>query len=299
MTDAMPTSPVSDVPPAHHLLAMMFGHVQTHLLRVAAQLRLADLLQGGPKPLAALAEATGTDAAALARVLGALTALGLVVETEAQQFISTPLGDLLRSDTPDSLRSYALLIGSEWLTRPWPSLLESVQTGTSAFAQVFGMPLYAYLQHHPEAAAVFDDALTAISQQEALALREAYDFAAVRTLVDVGGGVGSCWQRCCKPIRRCEACCSIARRLWPGPRRCSSPPWPAVGVRSRAEIFSTPSLRGAICIYSNAFCRRSTMRKRRPSSGTVGRPWRQGGASSWRTRIRRRSMAASLIWACW
>jgi O-methyltransferase len=37
---------------------------------------------------------------------------------------------------------------------------------------------------------VFDDALTSISQQEARALLEAYDFAAVRTLVDVGGGRG-------------------------------------------------------------------------------------------------------------
>jgi hypothetical protein len=62
--------------------------------------------------------------------------------------------------------------------------------GTSAFEQVFGMPLYEYMQQHADAAAVFNDALTSISQQEAIALREAYDFSAVRTLVDVGGGCG-------------------------------------------------------------------------------------------------------------
>lgn len=190
MTNAMPAPHSPDVPPAHHLLAMMFGNVQTQLIRVAAQLRIADLLKDGPKPIAALAEATGTDASALARVMRALTDLGLVVETATRQFTCTPLGELLRSDTPDSLRSYALLVGSEWLTRPWPNLLQSLQMGTSAFEQVFGMPLYEYMQQHADAATVFNDALTSISQQEAIALREAYDFSAVRTLVDVGGGRG-------------------------------------------------------------------------------------------------------------
>lgn len=74
MTNTMTAAPAPDVPPAHHLLAMMFGHAQTHLICVAAQLRLADSLQGGPQPLAALAQTTGTDAAALARVLQALFA---------------------------------------------------------------------------------------------------------------------------------------------------------------------------------------------------------------------------------
>jgi hypothetical protein len=190
MTNILSVSHSPDIPPAHHLLAMMFGTVQTQLIRVAAQLRIADLLKDGPKSIATLAEATCTDASALARVMRALTALGLVLETETDQFTCTPVGELLRSDTPDSLRSYTLLVGSEWLTRPWPNLLQGVQTGTSAFEQVFGAPLYEYLQYHPDAAAVFNDALTSISQQEALALREVYDFSAVRTLVDVGGGRG-------------------------------------------------------------------------------------------------------------
>ena len=80
MTNAMPASPAPDVSRAHHLLALMFGHVQTHLIRVAAQLRIADLLQDGPQPLAVLAEATSTDTSVLARVMRALTDLGLVAE---------------------------------------------------------------------------------------------------------------------------------------------------------------------------------------------------------------------------
>ena len=68
MTNAMPASLAPDVSRAHHLLALIFGHVQTHLMRVAARLRLADLLQDGTQPLAVLAEATSTDTSTLARV---------------------------------------------------------------------------------------------------------------------------------------------------------------------------------------------------------------------------------------
>jgi hypothetical protein len=59
MTNAIPASHSSDVPPAHHLLALMFGTVQTQLVRVAAQLRIADHLKDGPQPIVALVTATG------------------------------------------------------------------------------------------------------------------------------------------------------------------------------------------------------------------------------------------------
>jgi len=80
MTNAMPASLAPDVSRAHHLLALIFGHVQTHLMGVAARLRLADLLQDGPQPLAVLAEATSADTSTLARVMQARTDLGLVAE---------------------------------------------------------------------------------------------------------------------------------------------------------------------------------------------------------------------------
>jgi hypothetical protein len=73
MTNAMPVSLAPDVSRAHHLLALIFGHVQTHLIHVVARLRLADLLQEGPRSLAVLAEATSTDTSTLARVMQALT----------------------------------------------------------------------------------------------------------------------------------------------------------------------------------------------------------------------------------
>ena len=80
MTNGIPASPAPDVSRAHHLLALRFGHGQTYLIRVAARLRIADLLQDGPQPLAVLAEATSIDTSTLARVMQARTDLDLVAE---------------------------------------------------------------------------------------------------------------------------------------------------------------------------------------------------------------------------
>ncbi|MGE3542108.1 MAG: methyltransferase dimerization domain-containing protein [Candidatus Tectimicrobiota bacterium] len=138
MTHVPPAPPALAVPLAHPLLAMMLSAAQSQLLRVAAELGIADLVREGPKTVAELAAATGTQVAALARIMRALTALELVAETAPQQYTCTPLGTLLQADSPASLRGYALLFGSPLLFQLWPQLLHSVHTGTSGFAHLLG-----------------------------------------------------------------------------------------------------------------------------------------------------------------
>jgi hypothetical protein len=106
----------------------MLGAAQTQLLSVVAQLRLADLVHAGTTSLADLAAATGTAVPVLSHVMHALSRLGLFVKTAPQQFACTPVGALLQSDTPDSLREYAIHFGHPVLFRTWPHLLHSVHT---------------------------------------------------------------------------------------------------------------------------------------------------------------------------
>ena len=54
-----------------------------------------------------------------------------------------------------------------------------------------GMSFFDYLTQHPAAGRNFDVAMNLINQGEPEAVAESYDFAGVRTLVDVGGGNGS------------------------------------------------------------------------------------------------------------
>lgn len=173
------------------LLHMATGCWVSQALYVAAKLGIADLLHERPQSCASLAEATQMHAGALYRVLRALASVGVFAEHEEGRFSLTPLADLLRTDAPGSLRAFAIMLGAPEHWRAWEGVLHSVRTGQPAFDHVFGSPLFQYFSTHPEAARIFDDAMTSRSGQENTAIVAAYDFAATQTVVDVGGGQGT------------------------------------------------------------------------------------------------------------
>jgi hypothetical protein len=63
-------------------------------------------------------------------------------------------------------------------------------TGKPAFQYVHGQTLFEYLNEHPDAGGIFNQAMTAYSEQEIAAILGAYDFSCVSRDVDVGGGHG-------------------------------------------------------------------------------------------------------------
>src|SRR5262245_21206532 len=81
----------------------------------------------------------------------------------------------LRSDAPDSIHDYILLVGEEWYSGPSEHLLHSVQTGRPAFERVHGADFFTFLARDPAAAAVFDAAMTSRSAQENDAIAAACD----------------------------------------------------------------------------------------------------------------------------
>jgi len=173
------------------LIHMVTGCWLSQALYGAAKLGIADLLQEGPQACTRLAEATQTHAGALYRVLRALASVGVFIEDEDGRFSLTPLAEPLCTDAPGSLRAFAIMLGAPEHWRAWEGILHSVRTGQPAFDQVFDMPLFQYFATHPEAARIFDEAMTSRGGQDNAAIVAAYDFAAAHTVVDVGGGQGT------------------------------------------------------------------------------------------------------------
>ncbi|MBY0528494.1 MAG: methyltransferase [Gemmataceae bacterium] len=176
--------------PQEQMGRLLTGHWLGQAVYVAAKLKIADLLKDGPRSAAELAAATATHAASLYRLLRALASLGIFVEQGDGRFALTPLAECLRADAPGSQRSLALMIGEEQY-RAWGELLYSVQTGKTAFDKVFGMPIFDYLSKHEEQAKTFDAAMVGVHGRETAAMLDAYDFAGIGVLADVGGGNGS------------------------------------------------------------------------------------------------------------
>jgi hypothetical protein len=170
---------------------MTNGYQVSQAIHVVATLGIADLLKDGPRSADDLAEATGTHALALYRILRALASVGIFAEETDGRFGLTPLAEHLRSDVPGSLRSWAILMGRPYLFTAWGHLLHSVKTGEPAFPEVYGMTAWEYRAAHPEESVIFDAAMTGLSLAEAEAVVRSYDFSGIGVLVDVGGGKGA------------------------------------------------------------------------------------------------------------
>jgi O-methyltransferase domain len=106
-------------------------------------------------------------------------------------FRLTPAAGHLCSQTPGSLRAFAVMLGEQEHWRPWGEILHSVRTGQPAFDHVFGVSRFEYFADHPDDARTFSDAMTSRASEENDAIIAAYDFSTFKSITDVGGGEGS------------------------------------------------------------------------------------------------------------
>ncbi len=172
------------------MLDLIIGYWVSQLVFVAAKLGLADLLAEGSRTPVELAKATGTEVSSLKRVLRALASVGVFAERTGGRFALTPLAATLRSDRPDSMRDFALMMIEGYNWEPWQRLLDGVRTSEIPFHNVHGMKVFEYLGKHPEHAEVFSRSMASLSGTENIAIAAACDFSKLGTLADVGGAQG-------------------------------------------------------------------------------------------------------------
>ncbi len=176
--------------PVERLFQAANGYMISAALSVAAKLKIADLLAEGPRSVADLAAATGSNEEALYRVLRALVSVGFFTAPGPRTFASSPETDLLRSDVPGSVRPMVLWMTNALHFQVWSEMSYSVETGKPAVDMLYGKPCFEALGALPEVAREFNDAMTCFSASSAPALLEAHDFTGTHTLMDVAGGHG-------------------------------------------------------------------------------------------------------------
>lgn len=175
---------------AVRLWRLITGSWVTQAIYVAAELRLPDLLSKGPQTSQALAGATGSDEPSLRRFLRALTTIELCRELEDGSFELRELGSYLTSDSPQSLRSWAIYVGGyQWPI--WGHLLDSVKTGKSARELLTGHKMFEHLEQDPSVAKIFNEGMVELTRLIANGVVNHYDFSSTRRIMDVGGGYGA------------------------------------------------------------------------------------------------------------
>ena len=184
MTEPMP------LPPPFQLSRMITSYWVPQSIYAAAALGIADALAGGPMQSRDVAREVDADPDALHRLMRALVALELCTVTDDGAFELTTLGACLRRDSKDSVRAWALLLGSEQHWHAWGRLVECIKTGRSVPA-LDGRDTWVEPSGDPAASDEFNQSMVQLTRHIAGAVAVSYDFSAFGTIADVGGGFGA------------------------------------------------------------------------------------------------------------
>ncbi|HZF89574.1 methyltransferase [Streptomyces sp.] len=157
-----------------------------HVLRIAVELAVADVLGDGALGADEIAEAVGAEPDALYRLLRALASVGVLTEEGGHIFRLTPAGHRLRAGVPGSVRTSLLNVESQ---RAWLHGIDTFRTGRSVFDGRHG-GFFA----HKDADSASDRAFLQRMRERAARLYPRFatgtDWSESHTVMDIGGGDG-------------------------------------------------------------------------------------------------------------
>jgi DNA-binding MarR family transcriptional regulator len=173
---------------AQGVLRLLAGKWIAAAVGTAAELGIADALyEQGARSCDDLAGELGCDAQSLGRLLRVLAVEGLL-ERDADGYRLTELGEALHSD---ALRDLAVYTVSPFVWTPWGQLSRAIREGEAAFDLTHGVELFSYLDQNPSDGELYQAAVDAFTRHESQALKDAFSFADVSSVVDVGGGLAT------------------------------------------------------------------------------------------------------------
>lgn len=182
--DRSPT-PVSTRSAEDILWDFLRGALMTRAVGLVADLRVADALGNGPRPIDELAREAGADPDRLRRVLRALASDGMFAEVEPGVFENTEASAVLARG--DGWGDFAHLFGGIWHRAV--GALDATDS-VPAFEREFGDEFWTWLAKHPGERAVFDRAMVQNWKVRAERLSQ-IEWLGEEIVVDVGGGNGS------------------------------------------------------------------------------------------------------------
>ena len=174
---------MSNRAPGSALWDALRGALVTRALGIVADLRIAERLADGPRPVSALAEETGADPDVLQRLLRALASDGIFAEEEPGVFRNTDVSEQLLEE---GWAAFAHFFGGVW-----HQAVGSLDTsGRAAWPERYDTDFWSWLGAHPRERALFDSAMQQ-GKVDRAARFDRVEWRDGETVVDVGGGNGS------------------------------------------------------------------------------------------------------------
>lgn len=163
----------------------------SHAISAIVQHKIPDLFIDKPMHIDELSRTSGLHAPSLYRVMRALAANGIFVETRIGEFKQNDVSLLLKSDGADSWAAMAQMWNHPSCIQAWLSFPKCLEDGRSGIEHAFGKPLYEHLDETEGATKAFADAMISNSAQASGSIAHTFPFDKFKSVMDLGGGLGT------------------------------------------------------------------------------------------------------------
>ncbi|XP_038713006.1 (R,S)-reticuline 7-O-methyltransferase-like [Tripterygium wilfordii] len=184
---------------------LMYASADAMALKCAVELGIPDIIHSHGRPISLSKIASGINSKNLnldylERVMGYLVRKRVFCTTHQHQKLETQTQTLygltsiskwLVRDTDLSLNNMVKMHTHPWILSPWSCIAQCVRDDGVAFTKYHGVEMWDFASQNPEFNSLFNDAMACTSKIVMTALLSKYKgFDSVKTLVDVGGGIG-------------------------------------------------------------------------------------------------------------
>jgi hypothetical protein len=180
---------MTETDPFELLQQIAGGYCLSRTIHVLAELNIADALEDRSLTAVELARSTGANPDALYRLLRLASAHG-IFRLEGDRFSHSDASRMLRSDHPQSMRSFARMFGLAINWGAFAELEHSARTGRPAMEKTLSEGFWNYLARNPEANSIFNATMLAKAQGQIPAIVNSYDFSQFELIGDIAGGRG-------------------------------------------------------------------------------------------------------------
>lgn len=148
------------------VLDTILGRWKSQILYAGVKLGIFESFSSStsPKNASQIAHELTLDISLSYRLLRALASMGFLSEKEGKNFTITPMGEVVRSDHPQTLRGVILLEEGPEHYAIWKHLVTMVKDGKQdGFMREFGLRIFEYMAQNPDYAEIFNCAMSSYS----------------------------------------------------------------------------------------------------------------------------------------
>jgi acetylserotonin N-methyltransferase len=187
------------IPDPQPVLELLVAFRRSKAMFAAVKLGIFDALQAGPQSAEELSKAIGANEPSLARLLDALTGMGLLTSNQVRYANSPAAATYLTSGSPRRMTGY-IHYSSDFGWKLWDKLEDAVREGTHRWQQVYGWdgPIFSNFFKDDHAKQEFLMGMHGFGMISSPVVVGAFDLSRFERFVDVGGATGHLVMAACQ-----------------------------------------------------------------------------------------------------